>query len=331
MRAGKLRRARLNDTGIDVDRSAVWEAFQPFVLPENPDNESSWNDGVRRRRKRILKSCLRKLVGLNTKVPVRTSELIKESYGTKWSEIGYANYDPAKEQTNYTPWLWEERRFLASTSGSARFRHLLISAVIEKLKPSSVLEVGCGNGINLLLLANRFPDISFAGIDLTDSGPRLFNELQAAETLPDNLLRYAPLPPREATAFRRVVVRQGTAENLDYADGAVDLVMSILALEQMERIRRRALSEMARVSKHWALTIEPFRDVNRSFWARLNIIRQDYFAGRIDDLREVGLEPFLATDDFPQEVHLRACMTVSRKRRNGGPETHAAKQSVSVA
>ena len=35
-------------------------------------------------------------------------------------------HDPAGAHDNYAPWLWGERRFMASTNGSARFRHLLI-------------------------------------------------------------------------------------------------------------------------------------------------------------------------------------------------------------
>src|SRR5690606_2320030 len=131
-----------------------------------------------------------------------------------------------------------------------------------------------------------------------------FAALKTAERLPDNLAAYAPLPARDPQGFRRVEIHQGSAAQLKFADGSFDLVMSVLALEQMERIRAQALGEMARVAAKWTLMIEPFRDVNRYLWPRLNIIRQDYFQGRIGELPQVGLEPFLATDDFPQEIHL---------------------------
>ncbi len=308
-----MQRTKLESCGLGVDRTALWEAFAPFTLPENDANAQAWRDGVKKQRKRIFKNIRRKLIGGRPKVAERTDKVIKDSYGTKWSAIGYAGYDPAASHDNYAPWLWGERRFLASTYGSARFRHLLIAALIEKLQPKSVLEVGCGNGINLLLLANRFPDVKFAGVDLTDSGPRLFAELKAAGALPANLVDYAPLPPRDPEGFKRVEIHQGSAAQLSFADGSFDLVMSVLALEQMERIRAQALGEMARVAAKWTLMIEPFREVNRYLWPRLNIIRQDYFQGRIDELPQFGLEPILATDDFPQEIHLRACLTLCRK------------------
>lgn len=308
-----MRNCSLDKTELGVARESLWAAFEPFVLTEDADSSRAWREGVRRRRMRILKVLGRKFLGLKEKVPERTTEYIKDSYGTKWAKIGYGNYDPGREQSNYAPWLWDGRRIMASTYGSARFRHLLIAAAIEKFKPRSVLEVGCGNGINLLLLANRFPEVAFAGVELTDSGPRLFAELKAAGALPENLVRYPTLPARDPKGFLGVDLQQGTAERLDFPDGSFDLVMSVLALEQMERIRDKALSEMARVSTRWTLMIEPFRDVNPYPWPRLNVLRLDYFQGRIAELRDHGLEPMFATDDFPQEVNLRASMVLARK------------------
>jgi SAM-dependent methyltransferase len=307
-----LQRTSLEACGLGIDRAAVWEAFAPFVLPQTEENDHTWQEGARKQRKRIFKNVRRKLLGGNTKVAERTSDVIRDTYDPKWA-TGYAKYDPAARHENYAPWLWGDRRFMASTNGSARFRHLLIAAVIEKLQPRSVLEVGCGNGINLLLLANRFPEVRLTGVDLTASGPRLFSELKTLERLPGNLAAYAPLPARDPQGFKRVQIHQGSAAQLSFADGSFDLVMSVLALEQMERIRALALGEMARVAARWTLMIEPFRDVNRYLWPRLNIIRQDYFQGRIGELPRVGLEPILATDDFPQELHLRACLALCRK------------------
>lgn len=308
-----MRKSSLEDTPLDVDREALWKAFEPFALPESAENARAWHDGVRRQRKRIAKNLRRKYFGGQPKVLARTTQVIKDSYAAKWSEIGYANYDVAKKQGNYAPWLWGDRRFMASTYGSARFRHLLLASLIETLQPKSVLEVGCGNGINLLLLANRFPDVRFTGVELTEAGPGVFDALRSAGALPANLVKYAPLPPRDPTAFQQMPILQGSAERLEFGDGSFDLVMSILALEQMERIRSAALLEMARVCSKWTLMIEPFREVNGYLWPRFNILRQDYFQGRIRDLPRFGLHPMLVTDDFPQEIHLRACMVLSSK------------------
>jgi hypothetical protein len=91
-------------------------------------------------------------------------------------------------------------------------------------------------------------------------------------------------------------------------------VITVLALEQMERVRPRALAEIARVSARHSLMIEPFQDVNQALWPRLNVMRRDYFRGRIDDLPRYGLEPVLALGDFPQEAFLKTCAVLAEKR-----------------
>jgi ubiquinone/menaquinone biosynthesis C-methylase UbiE len=176
------------------------------------------------------------------------------------------------------------------------------------------LEVGCGNGINLILLAGRFPEIRFAGVELTEAGHRAARALQEQGELPAGMADYAPLPLADPTAFRTIDFRQGNATRLPFEDGAFDLVITVLALEQMERVREQALGEIARVAGRHSLMIEPFRDVNQAFWPRLNVLRRDYFRGEIEDLARYGLEPVLALGDFPQEAFLKTCAVLAEKR-----------------
>ena len=73
------------------------------------------------------------------------------------------------------------------------------------------------------------------------------------------------MPLADPTAFRRIRFCQGNAPSLPFADGEFDLVTTVLALEQMERVREQALAEVARVACRHTLMIEPFREVNRAF------------------------------------------------------------------
>jgi SAM-dependent methyltransferase len=214
----------------------------------------------------------------------------------------------------------------ASDVGATRFRQLLLCRVIERVRPRHVLEVGCGNGINLVLLAGRFPAIRFAGIEMTEAGHRSARSLQQGGELPPCLAEYAPLPLADPAAFRQIDFRQGNATSLPFADGGFDLVITVLALEQMERVRQQALGEIARVARRHTLMIEPFRDVNGELWPRLNVLRRDYFRGRIAELRGYGLEPVLALNDFPQESFLKICTVLAEKRYDhphaGAPAQH---------
>jgi hypothetical protein len=98
-------------------------------------------------------------------------------------------------------------------------------------------------------------------------------------------------------------------------------VITVLALEQMERVRAQALGEIARVAGRHTLMIEPFQDINTALWPRLNVLRRDYFRGRIADLGRCDLEPVLAFDDYPQETFLKTCAVLAEKR---GKPSHAA-------
>jgi ubiquinone/menaquinone biosynthesis C-methylase UbiE len=194
-----------------------------------------------------------------------------------------------------------------------RFRNVILGGVIRTLKPRRVLEVGCGNGINLLLLANQFPDVSFTGIELTESGVRVAREVQAQEQLPAPLAAYAMGEQKDPTAFRRIDFQRGDATAMPFETGAFDLVYTVLSVEQMERVRDKALTEIARVSGNHVLNMEPFAEANRTPLRRLHIFARDYFRGEIAAMPRYKLEPQWASMDFPQEVQLGAALVLSRK------------------
>jgi ubiquinone/menaquinone biosynthesis C-methylase UbiE len=180
------------------------------------------------------------------------------------------------------------------------------------LNPKRVLEVGCGNGINLLLLAGRFPKIEFTGIDLTTEGIAAAKALQQQPLLPDYLQAFAPLSLSDPAAFRRIQFHSGDASALPFADKSFDLIFTSLSLEQMDRIRVKVFGEIARVSLGHAFMIEPFRDANLTGMSRRYVVARDYFRARIADLPGFGLQPLWATADMPQEAFLKACAVLAK-------------------
>jgi SAM-dependent methyltransferase len=309
-----MRVVSLSESGLGIAEQEIASLFEPFVDGAGSARPNAWRDEVGRRKRKLLKRAVRQLL-----LPWRASSRRGEAtvvgeYSKAWRSIDYATYALGAPQRDYTPWEWRGRRLFASDVGATRFRQLLLIRFLERLQPRRVLEVGCGNGINLILLAGRFPKIAFTGVELTEAGHRAARELQQRNELPPAMQDYAPLPLADPSAFREIDFRRGNATGLPFADGAFDLVLTVLALEQMERVRQQALGEIARVAGRHTLMIEPFRDVNRAFWPRLNVLRRDYFRGRIADLRHYGLEPVLAVDDFPQESFLKTCAVLAEKR-----------------
>lgn len=303
----------LDSLELGLSPAGLRELFLPFARPVACD-APEWRRELFRRKRRILKRLLRQRLRGNGSQG-RAAEAVLQEYSSAWSGLDYAVYDPEGGGLKPTPWQLGDECFLASDVGATRVRQQLLVRVIEQLRPRRVLEVGCGNGINLLLAAGRFPEVSFTGLELTEAGvaaARGFQQTQ--ETLPAHLQAFAPEPLEDARAFRGIEFLQGDAAAMPFEAGQFDLVYSMLALEQMESIRHRALGEVARVAGDAYFGIEPFREANARGWRRLYVRQRGYFRGSFTDLAAAGLQPRWATMDFPQEVFLGAGAVLAEAR-----------------
>jgi ubiquinone/menaquinone biosynthesis C-methylase UbiE len=212
-----------------------------------------------------------------------------------------------------TPFVWRDKGYLACSHGVARLYILFLARLLTRLKPSSVLEVGAGNGQNLFVLSALFPEISFTGVELTEGGVESARAVLLEPRLPEIVARFAPEPVADLATPANLSIERGNAAQLDFEDGAFDLVYTVLALEQMEEIRDRALSEVSRVAGKYAVLIEPFRDWNDRGIRRDYVYANDYFSARIDDLSSYGLKPLCAWSDFPTKVRLGSGVVVAEK------------------
>jgi ubiquinone/menaquinone biosynthesis C-methylase UbiE len=283
-------------------------------MREVSGNDREWDAALAKRRRKIAWRYLRqRLLGW---LPQRrrVEGNIKKQYAVVWTDIEFSSYDPTLKTPPINLWVWDQRRLFARVRVGARIRQYLLIKLLRSIKPRRVLEVGSGNGVNLLLLAGQFPEIEFHGIELTEHGVAAAHGIQARDVIPDNFVTFAPLPLKDERAFKRVSFRQGSADRLPFADGEFDLVYTCVAVEQMERIRDRALSEIARVSGRHVFFYEPFYDVNQSGLARRYVVARDYFRGAIGDLVKYGLEPVWATSDLPQKVNNNICAVYCRQR-----------------
>lgn len=305
---GQFPLRRLEQLPVAIDRSAIEAAMGAFLV-SGGEADRIWRADYRRRYSKTVKRMIARLMGGKK----RSEKRIQSEYGPAWA-AGHGKYDISRGPRKPAAWVWGERHLTLDGVAAARLRAPMFAAVLAELKPRTVLEVGCGNGINLLSLAGAFPDVRFTGLDLTAEGIAAARKLQEGEELPPALAEYIPLPKIDPTAFRRIDFVQGSAADLPFADGQFDLVFTVLAIEQMERIRDQALREIARVSGGHVLMLEPLRDANRRGFRRLYTVSRNYLRGSIGDLPRYGLEPIWATDDFPQEVFLGSPLVLSRKR-----------------
>ena len=203
--------------------------------------------------------------------------------------------------------------FYSITVADRAFGSVYLAEALRALRPRQVLEVGCGNGINLMTLACGFPEIDFVGLEYTRSGPMIARGANAERVLPERLQRFAPFPILDPTAHSRVRVIQGTGAQLPFKDSSFDVVLTSLALEQMEQIRYMVLGEVSRVTGRYAVMLEPFHEANRNLMRRAYIDTHTYFKGSIASLTRYGLTPETIVADLPSKTILGTSLVISRK------------------
>jgi SAM-dependent methyltransferase len=288
-------------------------AMDPFVRRVVSEGDPEWRAEVARKtaktRRRLRRRRLLGWLGIARRDQGRIGEI----YGESWARKGLQPYDSAHPSGPVAAWTCAGQAMFATMAAGARARLLLLMRAIAWLQPRTVLEVGAGNGVNLLVLACRYPGIRFAGLELTESGVAVARETQTLPLLPSILKDFAPEPLVDLQAHRGVDIRQGTAAALPFADGAFDLVYSCLALEQMEQVRAAALAELARVTAAHALLLEPFTDCNDTGLRRAYRLSRDHFGGAVDDLPAYGLTPVVVADEVPGEIWLQPCLVIARK------------------
>lgn len=166
-----------------------------------------------------------------------------------------------------------------------------ISDAIRSFRPASVLELGAGNGVNLLALAALHPEITaWTGIDITESGPAGAARLQKNPPM-EELTYLTGLAPAEISrCLARAVIdmRIGDMRALPFADASFDFAFSHVAFEQLPRDHLAAFREARRVCRGHACFIEEFREAQRSFLQRLHLRNVDYFRASYRVVKDAG-------------------------------------------
>lgn len=254
------------------------------------------------RGKRIKFGLLGALPGASALGKYRTEHFIKAQYSSTWSRHDWPDKTKPPCNKDRIAADWRDAGFVLRRGAWSRMSLALMTKAIEQTRPKRVLEVGCGWGINLFTLSARFPDIEFTGVELTDVGIDRARATQGLDAMPDPLVRYGAWQDFDHTAFKRIEFRQGDATDLPFDDGAFDLVFSNAALEQMENVREKALSEIRRVAAAHLAMCEPFGDFNTDPLRRLSIRAKNYLTLRVDELTGYGIEPVHVFADWPNKI-----------------------------
>jgi 2-polyprenyl-3-methyl-5-hydroxy-6-metoxy-1,4-benzoquinol methylase len=151
--------------------------------------------------------------------------------------------------------------------------HSTLDELWHRATPSSILDVGCGEGVLTAEWAERLGDRRIVGIDLDD--PKLRAEWEK-RTRPNLEFR-----PEEAT-------------RLSFADGEFDMATAIEVLEHVPQ-PEQTLAEMARVASRWLLVSVPREPI----WRMVNMARGAYLKslgntpGHVNHWTKVGFKSLL--------------------------------------
>ena len=294
--------------GLDLKLTAadVERVIEPYVHTRFDPDHLEWRLIVKKTRMKYHRRLKRRLSGEFA----RTQAAVDSTYTDVWSS-GMEGLLLARKKP--VPFEWGDRGMLLKPQARRRLNHFLLRRALAAVAPSRILEVGMGNGFNLFLLAAQQPRLRLTGLELTESGVQAARAAAHAPSLPAVISKGSTASIVDRTAHRRVGLVQGTAAALPFPDGAFDTVCTVLALEQMEEIRDRALAEIRRVTSRWAIMIEPFRDLNDA-GIRFDYVRsQDYLSETIGGLPKHGLIPRAVFLDIPNKLHLHVGLVVAER------------------
>lgn len=296
-----------SSTSLDLrlSHAELTASLEPFVQSRYDGDDQGWTAMAQRRIDRLRAGAR---PGPTDAVPVSeaTDQAAADRIALDWFESKFA-MEPGD-----SPFEWAGHRFFARGITTSRVHLLVLARLVERLQPASVLEVGCGSGINLLTLAAMFPRVAFSGIDVNGISVQRAHAVQRLDRLPPILERFCPDPVADPTAHRRVTVGHHDARALPFADAQFDLVFTRLALERVQASRDTVLGELRRVSRGHVAMIEAFREWNADGLRRDYMTAQRYLDLAVAELPKLGLDPVYVFEDLPHKLTHRPVLVVTR-------------------
>ena len=244
------------------------------------------------RRWRIYAGILKRwlIVSASLRPPlVRDRKLVERSYTGLWRGSPASVHPTARERAvrDYRGALYEVPKIA--------MRKIYLREMSRALGGfggvESVLELGSGNGINVLSFAALHPEIRvWRGIEMTPEGVAAAGRLR--EHLPLDKLAYLTGLGREAVgrrlAGRDIKFQQGSILELPFAVRSFDVVFSSLVIEQIPRDYPQAFREARRVARLGGFFIEEFREAQSNVFQRMQLSNLDYFRASYREAERAG-------------------------------------------
>lgn len=166
-------------------------------------------------------------------------------FGTKFNELLWSFYHVYKSD-------WAEG-YISEASFSHPHRQLLVQKISANAPFIDVLEIGCASGPNLYLLAKKFPNARFVGVDINPEAIRQGNLFFKQQDM------------------HNVLLVQGKADELGgFRDKSFDIVFTdaVLLCVGPDKIKKIA-KEIQRIAKKTIILVEHHSEQESDLGSRL--------------------------------------------------------------
>lgn len=300
----------MNKKNLFLNENEIISCIKPYVIKEVNSNSESWkifmSNSLKYWKLYRIRMFIKKLF-LGT---LKTVKRVNKEYTQVWNTNQYPG---SKDIASSRFLLHHNKIYEVFGWGEKRVHLLMFSKLISQIKPKKYLEVGCGNGVMLMMLSLMHPEVEFIGIELTQSGIDAAKKMQGLNQLPKEILDFVPGLVKDPVAFKKIIFNQGNAADLLYADNEFDLVCTSLALEQMHAIQEEAIIELGRVSKKFIVMLEPFLDFNKTNLQKAHTSARNYLSLSVSDLARLGLNVLAVFDKFPCKITRGAGFVLAEK------------------
>lgn len=295
-----------------INKKEIEKLFNEFVVRKVSKKSAEWKDFNNTVFKQKRWEYFKRKFYLNWRLSNdKFNEFVRENYQYVWKNSRPQQLLSFDSDQNLIE--WDDNGYFANPFAALVRVHLYaIKQIIENIGFSSLLEVGAGHGINLVILSNIFPNKKISGLELTDSGIEFFNKLKKLKILPKEFTRFTPEKFKSQKAYKKVNIHQGTAKKLPFKDKSFDITVTRLALEQMEAIRSEALKEITRVTKKYCILIEPFKEFNDKGLRKYHVQGHNYFQAKISDLKKYNMKPVFMYQDWPHKITIKPILVVAK-------------------
>lgn len=258
----------------------------------------------------VVKKALR-----NTVSPryVRTEEKVKAGYNKVW---GSGASKSTKIDAPAILHLLQGRPILCRPIDRRKYIIQELSSILSLLNPASVLEMGCGNGFNILALAAFHPEIQdWKGTELTEEGREA--ACHFLHDPPFSALEYVTgLRTKEITRIIGDAHISFSVENnthMSHSDNSCDLVYTCQSIEQMPDSFASAFQEARRITRRYAVFIEGFREAQKNIFQRLHQKNADYFREDYHVVEHAGFKVLSFIPMALDKMHLSNAIVVCEK------------------